>query len=55
MVVVVFLMEFVYIILLGNEFSVDFLESREGNYQEMIEFMKISSLKEGLHFLVKQN
>jgi len=44
----------VYIVLLGDECSVDFLESREAKVK-LKEVKKISRIDEGLHFLVKQN
>jgi len=44
-------MEFLYITLLGDEYSVDFLASREGNHPKVKATLKVSSLEEGLHFL----
>jgi len=43
-----------YIVLLGDEFSVDFLGSRKANIKLKV-VKKLSSVEEGLHFLVKQN
>jgi len=47
-------MEFVYVILLGDEYVVDFLESRDESYPKIKALMKLSSLEEGLHFLAKK-
>jgi len=46
-------MEFVYIILLGDEYSVDFLESRKTEGFKAI--LKLSRLEEWLFLLAKQN
>jgi len=45
------LREFVYIVLLGEEFGVDFLERRDSKLQIKL----IKNLEEGLYFLAKQN
>jgi len=50
-----FLREFVYVVLLGDEFSVDFLENRETTNQKMKTIRKLSIAEEGLHLLTKQN
>ena len=46
-------MEFVYIILLGDEYVVDFLESREATQKKAM--LKLSRLEEHLYFLAKKN
>ena len=50
-----FLVEFVYIILLGDEYAVDLLESREYHDHNVKANMKVSRLEEHLYFLAKQN
>ena len=50
-----FLREFVYVILLGDEYDVDFLESRDSHDKNMPTIMKLSSVEEGLHFLAKKS
>jgi len=45
-----------YVVLLGDEYNVDFLEKRDADSIPMFkDAMKLSSLEEGLHFLAKQN
>ena len=48
-------MEFMCVILLGDEYSVDFLESRNANDHVPEAKMTLSNLEEGLYFLAKQN
>jgi len=48
-------MEAKCIILLGDEYSVDFLETREFCNQKWVEMMKLSNLEERLHFLAKKH
>ena len=48
-------MEFVYIILLGDEYGVDVLESHDYHDHDAKMMLKLSSLDEGLYFLAKQN
>ena len=46
-------MEFMYIILLGDEYVVDFLESREAIKKKAM--LKLSSLEQRLYLLAKQS
>jgi len=48
-----FLREFVYVVLLGDECDVEFLESRE--VAKMKTIMKLSFADAALHLLAKQN
>jgi len=50
-----FLIEFVYIILLGDEYGVDLLESHEFHDHNVKAMLKLSRLDEQLYFLAKLN
>jgi len=48
-------MEFVYIILLGDEYVVDLLESQDVSKVKAAAILKLSSVAEGVYLLAKQN